>query len=149
MLCCSAARQSPICLPVRAQKSDQLRCVAVLGDSPSTWNVWIVGFAERLRELGWIEDRTIAIEYHWSEGRPERVASCRRVVRRKPDVIVTYGAPPEIEAGHSFHPHRFCLAIDPLGAGLVQDLSRPGGNVTGCRPTDRIQAASGLRFWAK
>jgi putative tryptophan/tyrosine transport system substrate-binding protein len=52
-------------LAVRAQKSNQLRGVAVLGDSPSTWNVWIVGFAERLRELGWIEDRTIAIEYHW------------------------------------------------------------------------------------
>ena len=51
-------------LAVRAQPSDQLRRVAVLGDSPSTWKVWIAGFAERLRELGWIEDRTIAIEYH-------------------------------------------------------------------------------------
>ena len=57
-------------LAARAQPSDQLRRIAVLGDSPSTWNVWIREFAERLRELGWIENRTAAIEYLWSEGRP-------------------------------------------------------------------------------
>ena len=120
-------------LAVRAQKSDQLRRVAVLGDSPSTWNVWIVGFAERLRELGWVEDRTIAIEYHWSEGRPERVAEAvAEFVQRKPDVIVTYGsAALVLKRTTASIPIVFAIAIDPLGAGLVQDLSRPGGNVTG------------------
>ena len=120
-------------LAVRAQKSDQLRRVAVLGDSPSTWNVWIVGFAERLRELGWIEDRTIAIEYHWSEGRPERVAeAAAEFVQRMPDVIVTYGgAALVLKRTTASIPIVFAIAIDPLGAGLVQDLSRPGGNVTG------------------
>jgi putative tryptophan/tyrosine transport system substrate-binding protein len=120
-------------LAVRAQKSDQLRRVAVLGDSPSTWNVWIEGFAERLRELGWIEDRTIAIEYHWSEGRPERVAeAAAELVQRKPDVIVTYGgAALVLKRTTASIPIVFAIAIDPLGAGLVQNLSRPGGNVTG------------------
>jgi putative ABC transport system substrate-binding protein len=58
----------------RAQPSDQLRRIAVLGDSPSDWRDWIPAFLERLRELGWIEGRTIAIEYRWSEARAERVA---------------------------------------------------------------------------
>jgi putative tryptophan/tyrosine transport system substrate-binding protein len=120
-------------LAVRAQRSDQLRRVAALGDSPSTWNVWIAGFAERLRELGWIEDRTIAIEYRWSEGRPERVAeAAAEFVQRKPDVIVTYGgAAVELKRTTTSIPIVFAIAIDPLGAGLVQSLSRPGGNITG------------------
>jgi putative tryptophan/tyrosine transport system substrate-binding protein len=120
-------------LAVRAQPSDQLRRVAVLGDSPSTWKVWIAGFAERLRELGWIEDRTIAIEYRWSEGRPERVAEATtEFVQRKPDVIVTYGGAALVLKGATASiPIVFAIAIDPLGAGLVQNLSRPGGNITG------------------
>jgi putative tryptophan/tyrosine transport system substrate-binding protein len=120
-------------LAVRAQPSDQLRRVAVLGDSPSTWKVWIAGFAERLRELGWIEDRTIAIEYRWSEGRPERVAEAAvHFIQRKPDVIVTYGgAALVLKQATPSIPIVFAISVDPLGAGLVQNLSRPGGNVTG------------------
>ena len=61
-----------------AQPSDLVRRVAVLGPTPAVWAVWVAGFAERLRELGWIEERTIAIEYRWSEGRSERVAEALR-----------------------------------------------------------------------
>ena len=120
-------------LAVRAQPSDQLRHVAVVGDSPSTWNKWIAGFAERLRDLGWIEDRTIVIEYRWSEGRPERVAEITaELVQRKPDVIVTYGgAALVLKRATASIPIVFAIAIDPLGADLVQSLSRPGGNITG------------------
>jgi putative tryptophan/tyrosine transport system substrate-binding protein len=110
-----------------------VRHVAVLGDSPSTWNAWVRGFAERLRELGWIEGRTIAIEYRWSEGRTERVAEAAgEFVQRKPDVIVTYGgAALVLKRTTASIPIVLDIAIDPLGAGLVQNLSRPGGNVTG------------------
>jgi putative ABC transport system substrate-binding protein len=110
-----------------------LRHVAVVGDSPSTWNKWIAGFAERLRDLGWIEDRTIVIEYRWSEGRPERVAEITaELVQRKPDVIVTYGgAALVLKRATASIPIVFAIAIDPLGADLVQSLSRPGGNITG------------------
>ena len=120
-------------LAVRAQPSDQLRHVAVVGDSPSTWNKWIAGFAERLRDLGWIEDRTIVIEYRWSEGRPERVAEITaELVQRKPDVIVTYGgAALVLKRATASIPIVFAIAIDPLGAGPCADLSRPGGNITG------------------
>jgi putative tryptophan/tyrosine transport system substrate-binding protein len=120
-------------LAVRAQQSDQVRHVAVLGDSLSTWSGWIGGFAERLRELGWIEGRTVAIEYRWSDGRSERVAEAAAAfVEQKPDVIVTYGgAALALKRTTASIPIVFAIAIDPLGAGLVRNLSRPGENVTG------------------
>jgi putative ABC transport system substrate-binding protein len=120
-------------LAVRAQPSDQLRRVAVLGDSPSTWSYWIGGFAERLRELGWIEGRTVTIEYRWSEARPERVAEAAAAfVQQKPDVIVTYGgAVLALKRTTASIPIVFAVAIDPLDSGLVQNLSHPGENVTG------------------
>ena len=80
-------------LAARAQQSDQLRRIAVFGDAASAWGVWIAAFAERLRELGWIEGRTVAIEPRFSEGRSERVAeAAAEFVHQKADVIVTYGA---------------------------------------------------------
>jgi putative tryptophan/tyrosine transport system substrate-binding protein len=120
-------------LAARAQPSDQLRRVAVLGDTPSVWGVWLAGFVERMRELGWIEERTIALEYRWSEGRSERVAEAAvDFVRQKPDAIVTYGgAVPAFKQATTSIPIVFAIAVDPLGIGLVDNLSRPGGNVTG------------------
>jgi putative tryptophan/tyrosine transport system substrate-binding protein len=117
----------------RAQQSDQLRRVAVLGDTPSVWSVWIVAFADRLHELGWIEGRNMAIEYRSSEGRPERVAEvAAEFVRRQPDVIVTYGgAVPTFKLATASIPIVFAIAVDPVGIGLVSNLTHPDGNVTG------------------
>jgi putative tryptophan/tyrosine transport system substrate-binding protein len=86
-----------------------------------------------LRELGWIDGRTVAIEYRWSEGRPERVAEIAgEFVRLKPDVIVTMGsAVPALKQATAVIPIAFIIATDPLGDGLVASLARPGGNVTG------------------
>ncbi|MGB7940260.1 MAG: ABC transporter substrate-binding protein, partial [Pseudolabrys sp.] len=86
-----------------------------------------------LRDLGWIEGRTIVIEYRWSEGRPERYAEiAAEFVRLKVDVIVTVGtAVPLVKQATSTIPIVFAVAIDPVGAGLVASLAKPGGNVTG------------------
>ncbi|MGB9041830.1 MAG: ABC transporter substrate binding protein [Pseudolabrys sp.] len=55
---------------------------------------WTAAFVQRLREFGWIDGRTMAIEYRWAEGRTERYAEiAAEFVRRKVDVIVTYGTP--------------------------------------------------------
>jgi putative tryptophan/tyrosine transport system substrate-binding protein len=122
-------------LAARAQPADRVRRVAVFGDTRAAWGEgdWIAGFAERLRELGWIEGRTIAIEYRWSEGRPERVAEAAAdLVQQKPDAIVTYGsAVPAFKQATTSIPIVFAIAVDPLGIGLVDNLSHPGGNVTG------------------
>jgi len=89
---------------------------------------------QRLRELGWIEGRTIAIEYRWAEGRTERAAEiAAELVQRKVDVIVTSGTSLIAAAmqATSVIPIVFAAAGDPVGAGLVASLARPGGNVTG------------------
>jgi putative tryptophan/tyrosine transport system substrate-binding protein len=104
-----------------------------LGASASGFAPWAAAFAARLRELGWIEGRTIAIEYRWSEGRPERYAEiAAEFVRLKVDVILTVGsAVPIVKQATTTIPIVFAVAIDPVGSGLVASLAKPGGNVTG------------------
>jgi putative ABC transport system substrate-binding protein len=120
-------------LTARAQQA-RLPTIGFLGAATaSAWGSWTAAFEQRLRELGWTEGRTIAIEYRWAEGRPERYAEiAAEFVRRKVDVIVTVGsAVPAVKQATSVIPIVFALAADPVGAGLVASLARPGGNVTG------------------
>jgi len=93
----------------------------------------VTAFVQRLRELGWIEGRTVAIEYRWGEGRNERFAElAAEFVRLKVDVIVTSGvAALVVKQATSVIPIVFAVAADPLGTGLVASLARPGSNVTG------------------
>ena len=88
---------------------------------------------QRLRELGWVEGRTIAVEYRWAEGRSERFEEvAAEFVRLKVNVIVVGGiAVPAAKRATSAIPIVFTLAPDPVGSGLVASLARPGGNVTG------------------
>jgi putative ABC transport system substrate-binding protein len=104
-----------------------------MGANASVFSPWTAAFVGRLRELGWIEGRTIAIEYRWSEGRPERNAEiAAEFVRLNVDVIVTLGsAVPALKQVTSSIPIVFALSTDPVGGGLVASLARPGGNVTG------------------
>src|SRR5207253_3168136 len=94
----------------------------------------VAALVRRLRELGWIEDRTIAIEYRWAEGRNEHLAEIAAdLVQRKVDVIVTSATPPTVAAKQatSVIPIVFAAVGDPVGAGVVKSLARPGGNATG------------------
>ena len=77
----------------RAQPSGKLATIGFLGvgTEPGT-RTWLAAFVQRLRELGWIEGRNVAIEYRWSEGRAEPLAAiAAQFVQQKVDVIVTYG----------------------------------------------------------
>src|SRR5262249_43531958 len=80
-------------LAARAQQPGKLPTIGFLGTTdPSTMRPWITAFVERLRDLGWIEDRTIAIAYRWAEGHPERYAEiAAEFVRLNVNVIVTTG----------------------------------------------------------
>src|SRR5262245_50800719 len=82
-------------LAARARQAAKLPTIGYLGSaSPSTQASRAAAFVQRLRELGWIENRTIAIEYRWAEGRSERYSEIAAdLVRLKVDVIVTSGAP--------------------------------------------------------
>ena len=99
----------------------------------SAWTHWTAAFVQRLRELGWIEGRTVTIEYRWAEGRAERFREiAAEFARLKVDVIVTIGsAVPASKDATSTIPIVFAIAVDPIGSGMVDSLARPGGNVTG------------------
>jgi putative tryptophan/tyrosine transport system substrate-binding protein len=121
-------------LVARAEQVPKLPTIGFLGaGSPATWSHWTAAFVQRLRELGWNEGRTVAIEYRWAEGRSERFAEIAfEFVQLKVDVIVTSGgAVLAVKQSTSVIPIVFALATDPVGLGFVASLARPGGNVTG------------------
>src|SRR5262245_834598 len=133
-------------LAARAQKPAKLPTIGSLGSTrPAPQSEWTADFVQRLHELGWIEGRTIAIEYRWADGRIERFAEfAAEFVRLKVDVILTHNTPPVLAAKQetSVIPIVFATAADPVDTGLVTSLARPGGNVTGlsyrsCWQTDR------------
>jgi putative tryptophan/tyrosine transport system substrate-binding protein len=118
----------------RAQQAGKLPTIGYLGTAvPLAWSPWTAAFVQRLRELDWIEGRTVAIEYRWAEGRVERYGEiAAEFVRLKVDVIVTVGtAAAAAKQATSVIPIVFAVAADPVGSGLVASLARPGGNVTG------------------
>jgi putative ABC transport system substrate-binding protein len=80
-------------LAARAQQPGKLPTIGFLGATAASFqSQHIAAFVRRLRELGWIEGHTVAIEYRWAEGRPERFAEiATEFVRLKVDVIVTLG----------------------------------------------------------
>jgi len=141
----SGAASWPIA--VRAQ-TPKLRTIGFLGTDATNWAAWTAAFVARMRDLGWIERSTITIEYRWSEGRTERVAEvAAEFVRLKVDVIVSYGtAIPTLMQATSTIPIVFAIAIDPVGAGLVASLGRPGGNVTGVSSQQTDIAGKRLDF---
>jgi putative ABC transport system substrate-binding protein len=122
-------------LVASAQQPAKLPTIGFLvSGTPSSHGQWVAAFAQRLRELGWIEERTVAIEYRWAEGRSERsVEIAAEFVRLKVGVIVT-STPANVVAAKqatSVIPIVFAAAGDPVGSGLVASLAQPGGNVTG------------------
>ena len=121
-------------LAARAQQA-KLPTIGFLGSTtPAAQSQLTAAFVQRLRELGWIEGRTVAIEYRWAEGRSERFAQfAAEFVRLKVDVILTHNTPPVLAAKQatSIIPIVFATAADPVSTGVVASLARPGGNVTG------------------
>jgi putative ABC transport system substrate-binding protein len=100
------------------------------GPPPPTW---MAGFRQGLRELAYVEGQNIAIEYGLAQSVTELPAVAAEVLRRKVDVLVASGTPSVLAAKNatSTIPVVFVIAIDPVAAGLVESLARPGGNVTG------------------
>jgi ABC-type uncharacterized transport system substrate-binding protein len=118
-------------LVARAQQPPKRPTIGYLGSSSElAQSRWVAAFVQRLTQLGWVEGRTIAIEYRWAEGRAERFAEFSRL---KVDVIVTAGTAPVLAAKQatSTIPIVFAVASDPVGNGLVASLARPGANITG------------------
>src|SRR5258708_227256 len=121
-------------LAAGAQQPAKLPTIGYLGTAgASAWAPWTAAFVQRLHELGWIDGRTVAIQYRWADGRAERSAQmAAELARLKVDVIVTGGnAALAAKQASSVVPIVFAMVDDPVGMGLIASLARPGGNVTG------------------
>jgi putative tryptophan/tyrosine transport system substrate-binding protein len=123
-------------LAARAQRVGKLPSIGFLGPtSTQAWlPSWTAALESRLGELGWIKDRTIAIEYRWAEGHSERLAEiAAEFTRLEVNVIVALGTQSALAARRATDvvPIVFVSVGDPMGTGLVESLAHPGGNATG------------------
>src|SRR3989440_4289243 len=112
-----------------AQQPAKMPRIGILDDAPM-WQA----FRQALRELGYVEGQNIAYEYRYGEGAPDRLATAvAELVRRPVDLIATYGTPPTHAAKQATAtiPIVMIGVGDPVRAGLVASLARPGGNITG------------------
>jgi putative ABC transport system substrate-binding protein len=137
-------------LAAHAQQAGKLPTIGFLGaTTASSANEWVAAFVQRLRELGWIDGRNVAIEYRWAEGRSERASEIAAdFVRLKVDVIVTYGTQSALAAKEATTtiPIVFALPGDPVATGLVASLARPGSNITGLSSQTTDLATKRLEF---
>jgi len=95
---------------------------------------WLAGFLQGLQQLGWVEGRNLQIDFRWGASEPDRAQIyATELVSLAPDVILAHGTPALAAAHRATHsiPIVFVVVVDPVGAGYVQSLSRPGGNITG------------------
>jgi putative ABC transport system substrate-binding protein len=116
-------------LMARAQQRTQIPRIGIVDDAPM-WQA----FRQALRELGYTEGETVNYEYRYSEGAPDRLATAvGELVRRPVDLIATFGTPATeaAKAATTTVPIVMISIGDPVGAGLVPSLARPGGNITG------------------
>ena len=118
-----------------AQQPEKIFRIGFLdGSTASGMAVLINAFREELSKLGWTEGKTFTIEYRFTEGKNDRLPELAAdLVRSKVDLIVVTGGPVAVAAKKATTTIPIVMASggDPVGAGLVASLARPGGNVTG------------------
>jgi ABC-type uncharacterized transport system substrate-binding protein len=124
-------------LPARAQQGERMRRIGVLmnlSEDDLEAQHLVATFREGLAQLGWTEGRNLRIDSRWSAGDIERIRrSAAELVALAPDVILAYGGSVvgSLQQVSRTVPIVFVEVIDPVGAGFVMSLARPGGNATG------------------
>ncbi len=124
-------------LGARAQQPERMRRIGVLmgqtADDPQG-KARVAAFLQGLQQLGWTDGRNVRIDIRWTAGNADDLhRNATELVGLAPDVILGSGSPavgPLLQATHTM-PVVFAAVIDPVGAGFVDSLARPGGNVTG------------------
>jgi len=124
-------------LAARAQQAERMRRIGVLtpfaSDDPAE-QTNVLAFEQALAQLGWIDGRNARIDIHWGAGDPERIRRyAAELVALAPGVILAVASAttgPLLQATHTV-PVVFVQVAEPVGAGFVETLSRPGGNATG------------------
>jgi putative tryptophan/tyrosine transport system substrate-binding protein len=120
-------------LPAEAQQPKQVPRIGFL-TTGGTENPSTLYFRQGLRELGYVEGKNVLIEYRYAEGGSQQLSElAEELVRLKVDVIVTSATEPSLSAQRATKTIPIVMGggSDPVGAGLVASLARPGGNITG------------------
>jgi putative tryptophan/tyrosine transport system substrate-binding protein len=123
-------------LATGAQQPDRMRRIGVfmsLSENDSESQARLAAFAQGLQELGWSVGRNVRIEYRWGSGDAERIRKyATELAALAPDVILASGSATmgPLQAFRGV-PIVFVQVADPVGAGFVESLARPGGNATG------------------
>src|SRR5438093_6605376 len=124
-----------LCGPVHAQQAGKIFRIGFLDQSTASGMAGLLeAFRQELSKLGWIEGKNITIEYRFAEQKNERLPElAAELVRLKVDLIVVRGTPATLAAKSATTtiPIVMAASADPVGAGLVASLARPGGNVSG------------------
>ena len=124
-------------LAARAQQADRMRHIGVLmpaAESDPEYQTRMGAFQQALALLGWTDGRNARIDIRWATNNADRIrASAAELVALAPDVILASGesAMPALRQATRTVPTVFVQVIDPVGAGFIDSLARPGGNVTG------------------
>ena len=125
----------PVGVIAHAQQAGKVFRIGFLDNSTApSMAVLLEAFRQELSKLGWIEGKNITIEYRFAEQKPERIPELAgELVSLKVDLIVVSATGPALAAKSATTtiPIVMTSASDPVGAGLVASLARPGGNVTG------------------
>jgi putative ABC transport system substrate-binding protein len=121
--------------PAEAQQTKKVpRIGLLLAPTPSFYSARVEAFRQGMRELGYVEGKNFVIEYRYAEGKVDRLPDLAAdLVHLKVDLIVTASNDGVLAAKKATRtiPIVFATAADPVGTGLVPDLARPGGNITG------------------
>ena len=123
-------------LAARAQQSDRRRIGVLVqfGEDHPVAQARVAAFLQGLQQLGWIDGRNVRIDYRWSAGGADRTRkSAMELIALEPDVVMAFtsAAVAPLRQATSTVPIVFAVVADPVGAGYVESLARPGGNVTG------------------
>lgn len=120
----------------RAQQSGGMRRIALMiapAEDDPEGQARVAAFRKVLQSLGWTEGRNLQIDYRWGAGPDRSTSYASELVKLAPEVIVANGTP-AVSALHQATrsiPVVFVVVVDPVGAGYVHNLARPGGNITG------------------
>jgi putative tryptophan/tyrosine transport system substrate-binding protein len=137
---------------VRAQQPDHVRRIGVLmgfGENDPEANAYISRFAQGLSELGWSHGRNLGMEVRWAAGNVDRMgALAKELVDLQPEVIVAHTTPVTAALKRETRtiPIVFANVADPVGSGLVANLPRPGGNITGFITQEKSLAGKWLEL---
>jgi putative ABC transport system substrate-binding protein len=134
-------------LTVRAQEVRRVGMLMNLAADDAVARARIGALQQGLRQLGWIEGRNLHIDYRWTVGGDAELRRyAAELVALAPEVVVATGSPPVVALRQASRivPIVFVLVADPVGAGFVESLARPGGNATGFTPFEYTIGAKWL-----